>query len=661
MNQGKIVEFIEQGKLVSTLCLQDGVNKLHLITVKNRELNVSPKRVLLISSSSIDPLKPREEQLEWLARAESAREKLKRGVKVKELWDLVREENERFSHRYLAQLVFGDAVSDDHLSAVVRALFEDRTYFKLKGGNFLPNSERRVEEIQREKEEAAAREEILLVGGAWLKEIRSGRKPVDPICKMEIIDFLKQLALFDRDAPDYKFTKEVLSKADITDVREARHLLVRMGVWEEDENLDLIRLDIKTDFSGEKLDESFRLACRGIDQEGREDLRSLPVLTIDGPSTRDFDDALSLEVKDGLTHLGIHISDVASSITPGSPLDLEAFQRASSLYLPRRQVPMIPPDLSQETLSLQLGCDRPALSLFARFEQDGRLIDYEFKSSVVRVQRQLTYDSVNGLLDSDPVLKELYRLSLSLRRVRMENDALSLSLPEVQVRFHESGEVKLEMEEQNTPSRMLVAEMMIFYNGLLAEFCRKNGIPTLFRTQTHPSARLTEDQFGYVYYVFKQRRKLNPLRISTKPAPHSGLGLKEYTNATAPLRRYLGLVAQRQLKTFLSEGRFFYEASSLEEMRMAIEPTLKTLDRVRRKRTRYWILKYLQRKIGTKYRAMVLDVLKTKYRILLMDFLHIAELKQETKVGLYCGQQFNVVIRKADPWEDVLQVAYGGE
>jgi exoribonuclease II len=172
---------------------------------------------------------------------------------------------------------------------------------------------------------------------------------------------------------------------------------------------------------------------------------------------------------------------------------------------------------------------------------------------------------------------------------------------------------------------------------------------------------LTEDQFGYVYYVFKQRRKLNPLRISTKPGPHSSLGLEQYTNATSPLRRYLDLVAQRQLKAFLSEGRFFYDANALEEMRMTIEPTLKEQGRVRQNRTRYWTLKYLQGRPGAKYRATVLDVLKTKYRILLMDFLHITELKQETKIGLYCGQQFSVVIKKADPWEDFLEVSYAGD
>jgi len=250
---------------------------------------------------------------------------------------------------------------------------------------------------------------------------------------------------------------------------------------------------------------------------------------------------------------------------------------------------------------------------------------------------------------------------LSLRSMRMEHDAVSLSLPELQVRFQDDGSVELEMVEQNTPSRMLVAELMIFYNWLLARFCKQNEIPLLFRTQGEPSERLTEDQFGYIYYVFKQRRKLNPLKISTKPAPHSGLGLDVYTNATSPIRRYLDLVAQRQVISFLSEKPLPYDEEDLEELRMAIEPTLKALERVRRNRIRYWTLKYLAQHIGEKYRAMVLDVLKSKYRILLLDFLHIVELRQEGEAGMYPGQQFTVVVKRSDPWDDILEVSYAGD
>ena len=482
-----------------------------------------------------------------------------------------------------------------------------------------------------------------------------------PSCEKEVVDLLTSLALYEREAPDYKLSKELLEKAGFTNIRKARTLLVKLGVWEEDENLDLIRLGIRTSFGKEKLALSTQVACTQQDLAGREDLRDLPLLTIDGPWTKDFDDAVSLEEDGNQLILGVHIADVAASIPQDSPLDREACLRASSLYLPRRQIPMIPPDLSQETLSLKQGCDRLAVSLIARLEKDGRLIDYRFSPSVVRVKRQLTYEESNHLITTDSTLERLSQLSTTLRSLRMEHDAVSLSLPEIEVRFGQDGSVELEMVEQNTPSRMLVAELMIFYNWLLARFCKQNEIPVLYRTQGEPSERLTEDQFGYIYYVFKQRRKLNPLKVSTKPAPHSGLGLDVYTNATSPIRRYLDLVAQRQMISFLSKKSFTYDEKSLEDMRMTIEPALKALEKVRRNRNRYWILKYLHRHIGGKYPAMVLDVLKSKYRILLLDFLHIVELRQERQAGLYPGQQFRVLIKKSDPWDDILEVSYAGD
>lgn len=661
MHQGKIIEFIEQGRFVSTLCLQDKGNRLHLLTSTNREVNLSPKRALLVSSSSIDPLRPREELLDRLRETESLRDALKCRVNVEELWELVKGEEERFSHRYLAELCFGQSISDDHLSALARALFEDRLYFRLKDGMFLPNSGEKVEQIVREREEEAAREEKLQAGSAWLKEIRLGRRPLRPACGREVIDLLAQLALYGREAPEYKLAKELLSKAGINDISKARSLLVDMGEWEEDENLDLVRLEIRTEFGEEKLKASADLAATAVRFEGREDLRTLPLLTIDGPLTRDFDDALSLELQEGELHLGIHIADVAEWILPESTLDREAFSRSSSLYLPRRQIPMIPPDLSQETLSLKGGCERLAISLLARFDQGGNLMEYRFAPSIVCVERQLTYDAVNDMLESDPTLKRLHDLSVTLRRMRAERDAVSLSLPELEVHFSHDGLFQLKMVEQNTPSRALVAEFMILYNWLFARFCRDQEIPILFRTQMEPSERLTEDHLGYVYYVFKQRRKLNPLKITTVPGPHSGLGLDLYTNATSPIRRYLDLIAQRQVKAFLSEGRAAYDEKALEDMRMSLEPVLKALDRVKRNRLRYWVLKYLRRHMGNKYEAIVLDVMKNKYRILLLDFLYIAELRRDEKADLYPGQPLNVLIRKCDPWEDTLEVGYGGD
>jgi len=400
------------------------------------------------------------------------------------------------------------------------------------------------------------------------------------------------------------------------------------------------------------------LAIHEVDLAGREDLRDLSVLTIDGPLTQDFDDAVSLQMIGEELHLGVHIADVASVIPEGSLLDTTAAERASSQYLPRKQIPMFPEGLSADTLSLRQGHDRNAISLLARFDRSGALIDYRFVPTVIRVRERLMYEDVNKTIERHALLQEMHKLSQRLRRKRLEQGAMSLSLPELEVRFNGNGALLLELVEQETPSRTIIAEFMILYNWLAAKFCMENRIPILFRSQPGPSEKLPLDEKGYLYYVFQQRRKLSPLSIQTAPGPHTGLGVDVYIHATSPIRRYLDLVNQRQIRHFLLQNGAVYDDKMLEEIRIAEEPTLKKLGLIKRNRLRYWVLKYLTINRGGKLRAIVLDELKTKYRVALTDFLMIVDLKRKTGVILRQGQEISVRVTKADPWEDILTLEY---
>ena len=656
MSQGKIIEYIDQGKIICSLCLQDKVNKLQLLTSSNRQISLSPKRAILTSKTTIDLSRPREEFLEELKQAEERRCKLKAQVNVSELWDLVENERESFDDEYLAQLVFGEAITDDHRSALIRALFSDHLYFKLKDGRFLPNSEERIDQIRRQRQEEALREERLVQGSAWLKEAQKGRKPEAPPCKDYVIQLLTQLALYGNEAPDFKHGKELLEKAAIPDIGKARSVLIKLGVWDQDENLDLHKLRIGTGFSEKELSESRRLQREGIDLGHREDLRHLPVITIDGPSTRDFDDAISLEVTDDILHLGIHISDVSALILPDTILDTNAAERGSSIYLPRNYIPMIPPNLSQGKLCLEQEVDRPSISLMTSFDKNGNLLEHRFVPSVIHVRKNLTYDMVNEDLDTDEVFREMYRLSHILREKRVEKGALNLSLSDLEIDFHDNGSFSSKLVPQETPSRSMVAEFMILYNWLAARFCRDNLIPVLFRTQPEPSERLPADETSYIYYVFQQRRKLSPLSIDTSPKPHSGLGLDMYTHFTSPIRRYLDLVMQRQLACFLVGKTIPYDKDMLDKVRILVVPTTKEIETMKRNRIRYWVLKHLRQHHGEEYNAIVLNELRNKYRVLLTDFLQIGEIRRELHFSLCPSDEISVEIKKADPWSGILQL-----
>ncbi|MFC1580397.1 ribonuclease catalytic domain-containing protein [Thermodesulfobacteriota bacterium] len=643
-----------------SLCLEDKGNKLHLLTLSNRELNLSPKRALLISETTINISVPREQLLNRLMEIEARRKGHQQEVQVRELWELVRDENERFRFTYLTKLCFGEEITDDHVSALVRALFHDRLYFKLKEGNFIPNTEKRVEQILKQREEEALREERLSHGSIWLKTSLANGAPGESPYREETIGLLIDLALYGTEARNYKEGRELITRAGVPDISEARKILVTLGIWDSDENLDLLRLDIRSSFDDKLLREAESYSGREVDTAGLEDLRHLDIMTIDGPATKDFDDALSLEMEGDTLNLGIHITDVAGVIFPEDILDREAAHRASSLYLPFQQIPMLPPELSQGVLSLKQDCDRGAISLLSRFDKYGNLLDYRLVPSLISVRRQLTYDHVNERYREDRELAEMYRLSQTMRKKRIDQGSLVLSLPEANIRKDSQGNVSIRMLEQDSPSRTIVAEFMIYYNWMIATFCHDNNIPTLYRCQEEPLERVDPEGKDQVYFVFEQRRKLQPLMVGTEPGPHRGLGLDGYTNVSSPIRRYLDLVVQRQIRGFLLEGKPYYKEEELEQIRMNVGPVIKSLDRVRFGRTRYWLQKYLGQHKGEVFPAFILYPLRSKYRLVLTDILLMTEMDRVEGEDFTGGQHVMVRIKKADPWNDRLQVEYAG-
>jgi len=585
---------------------------------------------------------------------EHKRLELMERISVHELWELTHEESEVFSFTDLAELAFGAHITEDHISALARALFADRVYFKLKNDRFAPHSPEKVAQIARSIEVSDLREQELSQGGWFLKELINGRIPEDLPRKEKIVEMLTQLALYGKDAPDFNLGKDMLSRAGIRDIAQARNLLVKLKVWDDNENLDLHRLRITREFPELVLEEAERITQGEPDLSGREDLTGLPVFTIDGPYTRDFDDALSLEAINGGYRLGIHITDLAAFIEPEGVLDREAFARATSLYLPMTKIPMLPSNLSNNALSLVKDAKRSAVTLFSDFDPNGDLSGHRFARTVVRVEKQRTYDEVNEMYPENPILVSLYRLTQSFRQKRAMKGAMLIPLPEIHIDFDDQSRLRVVLIDQDTPARVMVSECMILYNWLAARFAAETGIPMLYRGQEPPQERLSFDDSHYIYYVFQQRRKLHPLSIDTVPHPHSGIGVDMYTNATSPLRRYMDLLVQRQIICGLAGKDPVYTEPRLKEIGQSVQQTLKEIEVMKRNQMRYWTLKYLAERIDERFPAIVFQKLRSKYLVILTDLLFVAELPLENAHELSPGDEIEVAVKRSDPRADIL-------
>ena len=656
MTEGKLIEYIDKRQIVLSVCLKDKGSKLQLLNISSHEVSISPKRALLISSAVLNLSLSKVELLKKLKEIEKRRTDYMIKVPVQDLWELTYEEDARVTYEDLAKLSFGSSITDDHISALVRALFVDKIYFKMKDDWFVPNSPEKIEQIRKNKEATELREREINEGAGWLRDIINNRRPEPPPLKERIVEIITQLALYGKDARNFKVGKEMFDRAGVRDINKARRLLVDMGIWSEDENLDLHRFDIRLGFSEPALRETETIIRQGIDCREREDLTYLSIFTIDGPYTKDFDDALSLETIEhgGGYRLGVHVTDLASSINIDGPLDQEAFRRGSSIYLPANQIPLLPPTLSNDALSLVAGSERLAISLLADFDKEWNLESYRFLPTTVKVKKRLTYDEVNAACIDEPVFSALYQLSQTLRQKRVENGAMLIPLPDIHFAFNNNSDIRAILIEQDTPAKNIVAECMILYNWLAAKFALERNLPILYRSQEPPQERLSIDESNYIYYVFQQRRKLRPLFVDTVPQPHSGLGVDVYTNATSPLRRYMDLIVQRQIHSALTQKSFIYTESEIKELGMLTQQALKNIDLMKRSQIRYWMLKYLEARKGHCLDAIVFQKLRYKYLLILTDFLLVADLPAVNDISLSPGEKIRVVIKKSDPWNDIL-------
>ena len=643
--QGKVIEYVEHGRFICAVVMSESGKRLHLLNLNGREVNLPVARVVHQSKSLLPIDSQRNQIIQDLQEICQIRQEMKLPTPLQEVWELASEDvSQSYTPRFLAELCFGGQAGDDQIAAFLRAVFEDRIYFRYRGEMIQAHSPEVVEQLLVKQEQEQKKEVMLGRGSEAIAMIWAGEEPGEwPAA--ECVKLLNDYYLFANEAADWQLARELLKRAGLTRPHDPFRFLVKIGHWQANENIALLRHQIPQEFPDEALSQTDSILTHAgkIEDDRRLDLRDLRVLTIDGPSTRDFDDALHIEKRGDNFEVGIHITDVARYLAPGSPLFKEAEYRTTSLYLPDANIPMLPRELSEGLLSLIAGEDRAALSFMLTISSAGEVLSSKIVRSVIRVKEQLTYFEAEELCKTDPDLKNLLLLSRTLYQNRIEAGALIIPIPDVTFRFEQGEVTDVVLLDVNVPMRMMIAEYMVLANCLAAAYLSDRQEAGLYRTQAPARKRFFKQPGDDLFINFRQRRFLSRGHLLTTPKPHDGVGTQQYTTVTSPIRRILDLVIQHQISGLLSgEGARFSEAE-LNGFASIISSSQSKINLVRQLRHRYWLFKYLETRKDQRFAAFVLDRRNHKVQVVLKDLLFEGELPANQAFWPELGD--NVMVR----------------
>ncbi|MGC2646109.1 MAG: VacB/RNase II family 3'-5' exoribonuclease [Candidatus Sulfotelmatobacter sp.] len=256
----------------------------------------------------------------------------------------------------------------------------------------------------------------------------------------------------------------------------------------------------------------------------RRDFRSVPIVTIDGETARDFDDAVNVRrLENGNFELQVHIADVAQYVTPGSALDQEAQLRGTSVYFPDRAVPMLPLELSTDICSLRPHLDRLVLSCVMRIDPQGEILGYELCEGVIRSAERMTYTAVNDVLEGDSAARQRYAslvptfelmrdLAMILNRKRQRRGSIDFDLPEPVIEFDELGLMKSITRSERNIAHRLIEEFMLSANECVAQYLESKRVASLYRVHEKPDAKRVYD-FEVIAATFGYSLGVGPLPI----------------------------------------------------------------------------------------------------------------------------------------------------
>lgn len=377
--------------------------------------------------------------------------------------------------------------------------------------------------------------------------------------------------------------------------------VVRIIGHKNDPGVDILSIvckyEINDTFPEEVIEEldSIPEEVREQDKKGRKDLTDVTIFTIDGDDTKDIDDAISVEkLKNGNYKLGVHIADVSYYVKEGSPLDKEAMDRGTSVYLVDRVIPMLPHKLSNGICSLNPGVERLAISCVMEIDNNGKTVDYEIFPSIIKSRLQMTYKKVNQVIEKDEIpegyepfvndLKLMDELSQIIRKAKINRGYIDFDVDEAKIIVDENCHPTDIVLRNRGRGENLIEDFMIQANECVATHIFYMDLPFIYRVHEYPKEEKIRDFISFIqslgYTVKFNTKDISPKAIQNlinqlkdkkefkvlsslllrnmqkaiylpQNLGHYGLASKCYTHFTSPIRRYPDTTVHRLLRTYL--------------------------------------------------------------------------------------------------------------
>lgn len=669
-NPGSIVAFRKDGGLALGVVAGEEKQRVRVVVSGGREERITEGRIAFeVERGGRAPGAGPDDKKAAGRRADAAESHvsaLAERIDVPLLWDLVLESGGDIEDADLADLALGER-SQAAQAALFRALAAEGARFQRKGDTWAARAPDALREILTQRERVARRDEDrglaleALAGAARLGTFAPSDNPEE----RRFLEAIEESAVLGPDACEESRAAALqalqASGLSYDRLQEGAFLLLRRTgrFVSDDENLEVLRRRMRTRFPPEVVEAARNAALRGFSREGRLDLAGLEIVSIDGPHTREIDDALSIEpLPGGGARLGVHVADPAAFVEKDDPVDREALARAATRYFPDARLPMIPEEISEGAASLAEGEDRPALSFLVTLGAGGEPSSYEVVRSVVRSVARLTYEAADAAMRGgesprSALLREIGRFTTLLEDRRVAAGAVRIPAPEVEPRVLGDGRIVLDRIEADSPSRRLVAEAMVLAGATAARFCSERSVPAIYRRQPPPDRPLAAASFtpGDFAAARAMRRSLRRGEVGISPGRHFALGLEAYAQATSPLRRYQDLATHRQIVAALLGLPHAHDLETLQRIVATTEAAEADGRRAERAMDRYWLLRYLERSVGAEVDAVVVD-LEPRPVVLLLETL--LEEPMAGLAGRAPGDPIRLRIERVNPRADLI-------